>query len=70
MVSKPPSAPKASGMSRRLQSILRRIQDHGIRHELSYVKKQVSRISAVEEKLDGYAKGLLEELRQKMQEVS
>lgn len=70
MVSKPPSAPKASGMSRRLQSILRRIQDHGIRQELSYVKKQVSRISAVEEKLDGYAKGLLEELRQKMQEVS
>ena len=66
MVSKPPNAPKASLVSRRLQSILRRIQDHGIQHERAYARKQISRILHMEERMDGYSKSLLDEIRQKL----
>jgi hypothetical protein len=58
-----PAAPKASVLSRRLQSILRRIRENGIQCERAYVRRQLQQLSKLEDTMDGYSKGILQEIR-------
>ena len=58
-----PAAPRASIISRRLQSILRRIRENGIQYERVYVRKQLQQLSKLEDTMDGYCKGILQDIR-------
>jgi hypothetical protein len=65
-----PRAPKASRISRKLQSILNRIRDHGIECELITARHHISRLTSIEDRLDQYSQILLDELREEVKSAS